>query len=64
MKLVVGLGKPGKEYEFTKHNIGFMFLDYLSQIYNFKITKKECDSLTSQIVINNEKVIFQCNSIF
>ena len=58
MKLVVGLGNPDKEYEFTKHNIGFMFLDYLSQIYNFKITKKECDSLTSQIVINNEKVIF------
>ena len=28
MKLVVGLGNPGKEYENTRHNIGYMFLDY------------------------------------
>ena len=34
MKIIVGLGNPGKEYENTKHNLGFMFVDYLSKKYN------------------------------
>lgn len=58
MKLVVGLGNPGKEYENTRHNLGFMFLDYLEEKYNFKISTKKFNSLIAEIYINNQKVIF------
>ena len=55
MKLVVGLGNPGKEYDKTRHNIGFMVLDdYLG---NVKWSTK-FNSLYYECVINQEKVLF------
>lgn len=60
MKIIVGLGNIGKEYENTRHNVAWMFLDYLQEKLNFKITEnnKSLDCITSQVYINNEKVIF------
>lgn len=58
MKIVIGLGNPGIEYEKTRHNFGFMFLEYLEEKYNFKIEKKKLNSLIGECTINNEKVIF------
>ena len=57
MKLIVGLGNPGKEYENTRHNIGFIFIDYFAEKNKATIDKERFNGLYTQITINNEKVI-------
>ena len=58
MKLIVGLGNPGKEYEKTRHNIGFMLLDYYYDYLklNDKWSKK-FNGLYIETNITGEKVI-------
>ena len=56
IKAIVGLGNIGKEYKNTRHNVGFDFLDYISNNSAFKENKKlRC--LESNYIINNHKII-------
>ena len=59
MKIIIGLGNPGREYEKTRHNIGFMMLDYLKQTWNFPsfVINKKFDAEISEGTILSEKVI-------
>ena len=59
LKLVVGLGNPGKEYEHTKHNIGFSFLDFYLESIGEKVSwTKKNNGVYYQTMINQEKILF------
>lgn len=57
MKLIVGLGNPGKEYQNTRHNIGFRFIDNFADKNNIRIEKEKFNGLYTKTIIENETVI-------
>lgn len=57
MYLVAGLGNPGKQYDMTRHNIGFHTIDYIADELGVKIKKLKYKSIYGECDINGEKVI-------
>ncbi len=57
MKLIVGLGNKGKEYQKTRHNIGFMAVDYLASVQNVTFEREKFGGLYTYYYDNGEKII-------
>ena len=57
MKLVVGLGNPGKEYESTRHNVGFQLLDYIALNKDIKFNKEKFNGLYGEFFVDGEKIL-------
>ncbi len=57
MKVIVGLGNPGKEYKDTRHNIGFMVLEELASRYPVEKQDSRFDAIIGHIRIGGEKVL-------
>lgn len=57
MKLIVGLGNPGDEYQFTPHNLGFLTVDRIANDRGVEIRNRQCRALTARTQIGSEQVV-------
>ncbi|MBO4896791.1 MAG: aminoacyl-tRNA hydrolase [Clostridia bacterium] len=64
MYLIAGLGNPGEKYKYTRHNVGFMTIDYLSAVHGIKVKKIKFRALIGEGMIGGEKVLLAKPSTF
>ena len=57
MKLIVGLGNPGIEYQFTPHNLGFLAIDRIAGSLGVEVRNRQCRALTARAVIADQTVL-------
>ena len=54
MRLIVGLGNPGIEYQFTPHNVGFLAVDRIADTFGAKIDNRHCRAVTGRAIIEGQ----------
>ena len=57
MFMIVGLGNPGQQYTGTRHNVGFMMLDYFAAKYNLVLSDSKWKALAAKAIIWNASVL-------
>lgn len=57
MKIICGLGNPGRQYELTHHNMGFLAVDEIAGRFNVQVKKLKFKALLGEFNLNGEKVI-------
>jgi PTH1 family peptidyl-tRNA hydrolase len=57
VKLIVGLGNPGIEYQFTPHNLGFLTIDRIANDRGVDVRNHQCRALTARTEIAKEQVL-------
>jgi PTH1 family peptidyl-tRNA hydrolase len=57
VKLIVGLGNPGIEYQFTPHNMGFLAIDRLAEQCGVKVANRHCKAVTARAVLEGQPVL-------
>lgn len=57
MKLIVGLGNPGPQYELTPHNLGFLTVDRIASDYGIAVRNWHCRAMTGRVEIGGESVL-------
>src|SRR4030088_2256675 len=57
VKLIVGLGNPGLDYQFTPHNLGFLAIDRIADDLGVEVRNRQCRALTARAVMGDEPVL-------
>ena len=58
MKLIVGLGNPGREYKNTRHNMGYMLIDKIADEKGLSFDKEKFKAKYLEYIYNDEKILF------